>query len=55
MMLKCLQEINPRQVTYLQKYKNKYLELDYKEHEDLIKINWEDLRFQGDPNDRYAS
>lgn len=46
MMLKCVKEINADQVVHLQNYKNTPLELDYTKDEDLIMIDWDELRFK---------
>lgn len=55
MMLKCGKEITPAQVTQLQNYKNSPLDLDYTKDEDLIMIDWEEMRYQGDSNEPEAS
>lgn len=55
MMLKCIREITPEQVTYLQEYKSVPNTLDYLKHESLITIDWEELRYQGDLEDAAAS
>lgn len=51
MMLKCVKDITPEQVTDLQVFKHTPLELDYQKNEELIMIDWEDLRYKGDPED----
>jgi hypothetical protein len=55
MMLKCGKEITPAQVTSLQNYKNNPLDLDYTKDEDLIMIDWEELRYKGDSSEPEAS
>lgn len=55
MMLKCTKEISPEEVEALQAWKNTPMELDYTTHEQLIKIDWELLRFQGEADDPMAT
>lgn len=51
MMMKCMQEVEPEQVAFLQGHKLTPTELDYTLHQNLISINWEELRYQGDNPD----
>ena len=51
MMLKCVKEISPDQIAHLQTYKNTPLELDYTKDEQLILIDWEDLRYKGEASE----
>lgn len=51
MMLKCVRESTPEQTAYLVNFKNTPLDLDYTKHEDLIMIDWEELRYHGDSNE----
>jgi len=48
MMLKCMKEISPEQVAYLQSHKNTPNDLDYSTHEQLITIDWDELKYKGD-------
>lgn len=48
MMLKCMKEIEPEQVEFLQNHKISPTDLDYSLYEHLISIKWDDLRYQGD-------
>ncbi len=54
MMLKCVRESTPEQTAYIANFKNTPLDLDYTKYEDLIMIDWEELRYQGDSNDPEA-
>jgi hypothetical protein len=55
MMLKCVDQISEEQIAELQLWKNKPLELDYTKNEDLIMIDWEELRYtEGDTTDPQA-
>lgn len=54
-MLKCVAEISDDQIAELQQWKNKPLEVDYTKNEDLIMIDWEELRYtEGDTTDPQA-
>jgi hypothetical protein len=47
-MTKCTKEITEEQLAILLPYKNTPTELKFKPHEDLINIDWEELRFKGE-------
>lgn len=47
-MLKCTKEINEEQVSKLLQFRNNPTELKYQTQEDLINIEWDDLRWKGD-------
>lgn len=54
MMLKCVRESSPEQTAQIAHFKNTPLDLDYTKYEDLIMIDWEELRYQGDSSDPEA-
>jgi len=54
MMLKCSQDISDEQITYLQQFKAKPIELDFTPNEALINIDWKALEFKGDQEDASA-
>jgi hypothetical protein len=54
MMLKCVRDSTPEQTAFLQAFKNTPLDLDYTKYEDLILIDWEELRYHGDYTDPEA-
>jgi len=47
-MLKCTKEINEDQVQKLLQFKNNPTDFKYQTHEDLINIEWDELRWKGD-------
>ena len=47
-MTKCTKEISDEQLAILLKYKNNPSDLKFKEHEALINIDWEELRYKGE-------